>query len=240
MRIDGVSLRFVRIPFKHAFSHALKQRTEAETVLVTVRSTNGTTGIGEIVPRPYLTGETLESVLESIAPARARRCLGKVLSSEAEVVSFLRQELDGAGRELATLGGFELAVLDLAGKELGFQAASVLGPTVSPELPAGVVIGFEVKTPELKKHCALLRLSGKRHVKVKVGQPDDVERLEIVSAALGGIALRLDANGAWTSHEAIERLKLFASAFGSNRWSSPSRAKTGRTCAASGRRPASP
>ena len=213
MRIDGVSLRFVRIPFKHAFSHALKQRTEAETVLVTVRSTNGTTGIGEIVPRPYLTGETLESVLESIAPARARRCLGKVLSSEAEVVSFLRQELDGAGRELATLGGFELAVLDLAGKELGFQAASVLGPTVSPELPAGVVIGFEVKTPELKKHCALLRLSGKRHVKVKVGQPDDVERLEIVSAALGGIALRLDANGAWTSHEAIERLKLFASRF---------------------------
>ena len=70
MRIDGVSLRFVRIPFKHAFSHALKQRTEAETVLVTVRSTNGTTGIGEIVPRPYLTGETLESVLERLRVAK--------------------------------------------------------------------------------------------------------------------------------------------------------------------------
>lgn len=214
MQIESVSLRFLRIPFKHAFEHALKQRTEAESLVVLVRSSAGTTGVGEIVPRPYLTGEILEEVLHRIAPERARRCLGRSFSSQSEVVTWLRQELDKTGRELATLGGFELAILDLAGKELGFSASDVLGGGGGPELPPGVVIGFEIKTPELKRYCALLRMSGTRHVKFKVGQPDDLERLEIVSKMLGSDAsLRLDANGAWSANQAIEKLKTIASRF---------------------------
>src|SRR5262249_54365410 len=157
-------------------------------------SSGGVTGAGEILPRPYLTGETLEEVLQRIAPARACRSLGKSFFSQSEVVAWLRQELEATGRELATLGGFELAILDLAGKELGFAVSDLLGGDRGSELPAGIVIGFEIKTPELKKHCALLRMSGKRHLKLKVGQPDDLERIEIVSKMMGSIALlRLDA-----------------------------------------------
>jgi muconate cycloisomerase len=207
MQIEAIELRFVRIPFKRAFGHALKQRSEAETIVVIAHSTAGTTGLGEIVPRPYLTGETVEGVLSRSAPERARRWQGRRFSSKEQVVAWLREELDGAGRELATAGGFELALLDLAGKELRFPAGEVLGGTPGPDLPAGVVIGFEVKTPELKKTCALLRMSGKRHVKIKVGQADDLERLAIISATLGPtLPLRLDANGAWALGEAIERL----------------------------------
>jgi L-alanine-DL-glutamate epimerase-like enolase superfamily enzyme len=214
MQIESVSLCFLRIPFKHAFEHALKQRAEAETLIVLVRSRAGATGVGEIAPRPYLTGESLEEVLHRIAPERARRCLGKSFSSQIEVVAWLRQELDETGRELATLGGFELAILDLAGKELGFSAGDVLGGRRGPELPPGVVIGFDIKTPELKRYCALLRMSGTRHVKCKVGRPDDLERIEIVSKMLGPDALlRLDANGAWSANQAVERLKRIASRF---------------------------
>ena len=207
-------MRIVRIPFKGAFQHALKRRTEAETIIVVVRSAAGTTGVGEIAPRPYLTGETIDSVLQRSAPERARRCLGRRLDSRDEVVAWLRAELEGAGRELATLGGFELAILDAAGKELGFRAGDVLGATTGPELPPGVVIGFEVATPDLKKHCALLRFAGRRHVKVKVGQADDAERIEIVSRSLGAdLPLRLDANGVWSPDEAIERLTALKGRF---------------------------
>jgi len=207
VRLESIELRFVRIPFKRPFGHALKQRTLAETIIVVARSAAGTVGLGEIVPRPYLTGETVEDVRARTAPARARRCRGLSFSSQGEVVGWLREELDGAGRDLATLGGFELALLDLSGKELGFSAGDVLGGAPGPALPPGVVIGFEVETPALKKHCALLRMSGKTHVKVKVGRPDDVERLTIIAATLGPqLPLRLDANGAWPVDVAIERL----------------------------------
>jgi muconate cycloisomerase len=215
MRIESVALRLVRIPFKHAFGHALKQRTEADAIIVEVRSAAGASGLGEIVPRPYLTGETLEQVMAETAPARAARCLGQTFASRDETVAFLRAELDQAGRALATLGGFELGILDLAARELGFAIADVLGGgPPGPELPPGVVIGFEVATGALKKHCTLLRFAGRKHVKVKVGQPDDMERLEIVSQILGAeLPLRLDANGAWSIDEAVERLRAMRARF---------------------------
>ena len=208
MRVDSIQLHLVHIPFKNAFEHALKRRTEAETVSVTLRTAAGTLGVGEIAPRSYLTGETIDRVLGETAPAQARRCLGLTLSTRDDVVTWLRGELDQVGRALATFGGFELAILDAAGKEMGFRAADVLGRAAGPELPAGIVIGFEVATPALNRHCALVRFAGKRHVKVKVGRADDLERLEIIARALGAdLPLRLDANGAWSVPEAIERLK---------------------------------
>jgi muconate cycloisomerase len=202
-----VELRRVRIPFKQAFQHALCTRREADALIVLVRSQAGVVGVGEIVPRAYLTGETVEGVLAEAGPRRARRCLGRTFASPDEVVAWLRAELDEAGRDLATCGGFELAILDLAGKELGLRLGDLLGGPGGAELPQGVVIGLEVKTADLKRHCAMLRMSGVRHLKVKVGAPDDVERLEIISQAMrASLPLRLDANGAWPRAEAIERL----------------------------------
>jgi O-succinylbenzoate synthase len=59
--------------------------------------------------------------------------------------------------------------------------------------------------------AALLR-DGCRTVKVKVGDPDDVERVRAVRAAIDevapGCALRLDANGAWSADEAVARIRL--------------------------------
>jgi L-alanine-DL-glutamate epimerase-like enolase superfamily enzyme len=208
MRISAVELRSVRIPFKRAFAHALKARSEAEAVLVLVRSQAGAVGVGEIVPRPYLTGETTARVLDRTGPERARGCLGRTFSSKGAVVAWLKDELERAGRDLATCGGFELAILDLAAKELGFSLTEVLGGRQGAELPPGVVIGFEVKTPELERHCALLRLAHRRHLKVKVGQADDLERLAIISRTMGlDLPLRLDANAAWTADQAIACLQ---------------------------------
>ncbi|MBT9531803.1 MAG: hypothetical protein IV111_16680, partial [Pseudomonas sp.] len=74
------------------------------------------------------------------------------------------------------------------------------------ELPAGIVIGMEVDTKALPKYGAILRFSGKRHVKLKVGLPDDRERLAILADILKR-PIRLDANGAWSSvDEALRAL----------------------------------
>ncbi len=123
----------------------------------------------------------------------------------------LEEGLARAGRHLATFCGFELALLDLAGKSLGFPAGEVLGAAVGPPLDAGVVIGFEIDTHALPSHCAMLRLAGRRHIKVKVGRDDDVERVKIVRQSLGpSVPIRIDANGAWSVEQAIEVLQQMA------------------------------
>jgi muconate cycloisomerase len=209
MQVESFRLHRIQIPFKAAVEHARRGRTGTDAVIVALREAGGLEGFGEILPRDYVTGETVEAVLDGLGPAMGARFVGQRFSTREEVVHHLRRELDLAGRNLATFCGFELALLDLAGKALGFALGDVLGGVEGPALPGGVVIGFEVKTPALPRSCAVLRLGGKRHIKVKVGLPDDRERLAIISDALK-VPLRLDANGAWPSAaEAVPALLAF-------------------------------
>lgn len=208
MRVDSIHLHHIRIPLRTPFHHALHTRRAAESVIVSVRGDDGTVGYGEIVPRPYLTGESIDSVLLEHAPAVAASFIDRCFETKEELLAALSAQLDRTGRELATWCGFELAMLDLGGHIFGFPAGEVVGRPEGPDLEGGIVIGFEVPTESLGRHCAMLRLGGKRHVKVKVGLPDDLRRLEIVFDSLGeNVVLRIDANGAWSADAAIEALR---------------------------------
>lgn len=208
MRIDAVELHHVCIPLRRAFAHAASSRSVSEAVLVRVVDDDGGEGWGEIRPRAYVTGETLEGVLHADAPRLATSLLGIELD-RAAVLGWAAGLLHEDGAPLATIGGLEAAILDAAGRRLGFSLAEALGGgTPGPELPAGVVIGFETATAALARHCAMLRLAGRRHVKVKVGAADDEQRLEIVAEVFGAdLPLRLDANATWSVDEAIARLR---------------------------------
>jgi len=210
MRLAEIALHRLRVPLRKVFAHAAGERSTSELVLVAIADEQGNRGWGEVLPRPYVTGESIESVLDEHGPQRASRWIGRELAGRADVLAFLRAELDGADAALATFGGFELALLDLAGQRLGFALADVLGGMQRPELPAGVIIGFEIATAQLARHCAALRFGKRRHIKVKVGLPDDEARMAIVAEVFGDLPVRIDANAAWTADEAVERLRALA------------------------------
>lgn len=212
MQIESARLHQLQIPFKGSFGHALSSRSRSDAVFVELRDDEGNTGWGEILPRPYVTGETIEGVVAGDGAAMAERLLGRSFSNADEVVAWVVATLPEIGRQLATFGGFETALLDLAGKRLGFSLASVLGGEAGPSLPPGVIIGFEVVTADLKKHCIGLRWKKRTHVKVKVGLDEDLPRLAMISKVFGAdVPLRLDANAAWSASEAIERLRALTS-----------------------------
>lgn len=218
MRIESVRLHRVRLPFAAGkrFGHALSERQASDAVFVELRDgasgAEGASGWGEILPRAYVTGETIEGVLHERGRVLAARLLGRTFGDREAVLAWIRGELAAVGRDrdLAAFGGLEVALLDLAGRRLGFSLADVLvapGAAPGPALPPGVIIGFEVETEALRKHCIALRFAGRTHVKVKVGRPDDPERLRVITRVLGpGVPLRLDANASWTVDEAVERL----------------------------------
>jgi L-alanine-DL-glutamate epimerase-like enolase superfamily enzyme len=212
VRIEQIGWRHVRIPLKTAFAHARLERAVSDAVIVWMDTDLGITGWGEIQPREYVTGETIERVLEEKCPRMQQAWLGRSFETNDDAVRFVQDELQNAGRDLATFCGFELALLDAAGQCFEFELGDLIGPPRSEPLPGGVVIGFEVETDALKKHCTLLRFKKREHVKVKVGREDDLERLRIVRETLGELPLRLDANMAWTAEQAIAELARFANA----------------------------
>jgi L-Ala-D/L-Glu epimerase len=179
-------------------------------VLVELVDDAGTRGWGEVLPRAYVTGETLDSVLDEHGPRLCARWVGVELGDRDDVVAFLRADIDRQGGALATFGGLELALLDAAGQRFGFALADVLGGIRGPELPAGVIIGFEVATEALARHCAALRFGKRRHIKVKVGLPDDEARMAIIAGVFGDLPLRIDANAAWPADVAVRRLRALA------------------------------
>jgi L-Ala-D/L-Glu epimerase len=208
MRIAGVTVYQVSIPFRRPFAHALYWRDKAETIIVCVSCASGLTGWGEVLPRWYLGGATIATALSRELPGLARSWCGLTFEDGAQVVAALREQRLRASCSLATLAGWDLALLDLAGKVFRFSAGDILSSMVGREPEAGAVIGFEVPTERLERHCLLLRLSGCRHIKVKVGRDDDVRRIQIVNGVLGpGVPLRIDANGAWSPNEAIAQIR---------------------------------
>lgn len=204
MRAEAFELIRLKIPLQTAFGHAAHTREVSDGYLVLAYDAAGRVGLGEVQARSYVTGEDPEQVPELFG-ALASPLLDRELTHPD-----LDRARQAADRKLACFGGLELALLDLEAQAQGVPLGEFLGP-LGPELPAGVVIGFEVATADLKKHCAMLRFKGRHHhVKVKVGHPEDRARLEVISQALGGLPLRLDANGEWTADEAVHLLRGLA------------------------------
>jgi L-Ala-D/L-Glu epimerase len=97
----------------------------------------------------------------------------------------------------------EMAMMDLAarrkGRPIGEPGAERIA--VNRTLPAG-------PPEEVAQRAAEGAAAGYSCLKLKVGLPDDADRVAAVRAAIGPWpALRLDANGAWTAAEAIETIR---------------------------------
>jgi len=55
------------IPLRKTFRHAAHERQTADPVVVAAELADGTVGYGETLPRAYVTGEDVETVLADLA-----------------------------------------------------------------------------------------------------------------------------------------------------------------------------
>jgi len=100
----------------------------------------------------------------------------------------------------------EIALLDLAGRVAGRPLSAFLGsgrgasPVYSAVLPL-------TNSDQFQDFLDNVQELGLSQVKVKVGRDDDLERVGLVRKTLGPqVRLRVDANGAWSSQEAVEKI----------------------------------
>ena len=198
--IEPRTLRFTR-PVPTAFGE-LRERHVLELVLT---GADGVAGRGEASPLEPYDGVPLEiarQALEAYRPVLER-------AEEPGGAAVL-----DACREIAdlphALAAVDIALWDRAGRREGRPVAELLAESPAPEVPVNATIGATDRAGAATAAFEAAR-AGFGCVKVKVGVGDDAGRVAAVRAAVGpGVALRLDANGAWTVEEAIASIGALA------------------------------
>jgi L-Ala-D/L-Glu epimerase len=218
-RIESVNIYQLRIPFQQAFSHALHSREESDAVIVKVTDTDGRSGFGESLPRSYVTGETTESMIARIREHLAPKIFSETFAPGWETFEYLQSVMRDWSRSddrntsivawNAAFCAVELALLDWSLRADASSLADFLPPVRYEVVYSGVL------SADAPAHAAALaqRMTrlGISQIKVKVGTPDDIARLEAVRKAVGDkVELRADANGAWSADDAVEQLRRLA------------------------------
>jgi L-alanine-DL-glutamate epimerase-like enolase superfamily enzyme len=213
MKLVAATLYALRIPFVESFSHSATERRWSDSVVVRVRDDAGTVGFGEGTPRPYVTGEIVETMLDHLRcelwPRVADREVPPACDLEALAAFLPETSLAGAIAPHASRAALELAVLDCALRRAGRPLATLLPPRRSRVTYSGVITAGPIA--RAVQHARQMRSIGLHNVKVKVGFDDDIARVTAVREALGRDAsLRLDANGAWSFDRAVHVLNAVA------------------------------
>ncbi|MGH8971637.1 MAG: alpha/beta fold hydrolase [Acidimicrobiia bacterium] len=206
--VASVDVVTAELPFRFSFGHALAERRSSTNVFVKLTLSDGTTGFGEGIPRPYVTGETVEVAVSALCDRHVPALVGCKLDDPETVPALLAELATSAPRPSlpgAAWCAFELALLDAAGRFFDLPAQHWLGPVRAPILSYDAVIPFS-GTRALGAVAFLVRTLGIPRVKVKVGLDldDDLLRLRLLRRVLGAdVDLRVDANCAWTTEQAL-------------------------------------
>ncbi|QDT88854.1 mandelate racemase/muconate lactonizing enzyme family protein [Gimesia algae] len=222
MRITRLDAYQIAVPLRRKISHASFSRSESTSIIVKCELEDGTTGWGESVPRPYVTGESAETVLAQYEATDFRSLVEHNLETIENVVQIC-SDLKLAGlteapveyQERGCFGNaarcaIELSLLDATARQWNMSLSELI-----PLLPGAAELSESQKSvqysavltsmkPVKQTVLALLyRLTGFQNCKVKVGLPDidDFALLRKIRRLTGRkMGLRLDANEAWSRH----------------------------------------
>jgi L-alanine-DL-glutamate epimerase-like enolase superfamily enzyme len=184
-RIAALDVIPYALPFREPYVTARGRLERRELILVRLRGDDGVEGLGEAVPLALRAGGSIERIERELSESGGE--IGDGLSPPARAA-------------------LEMALLDLRAKRDNQPAWRALGAdraepvlcnaTLAAGLP-DVVAANAVRWAE----------EGFATFKLKVGLPGDVGQVEAVRSALGPTArIRVDANGAWTPQQALDRL----------------------------------
>jgi len=211
------------IALRKPFRHAVQVRQCADPIVVEVELADRTVGYGETLARPYVTGETVETVMGTIGDTILKALVDfrpECFADALELIDALpvRDELGDVIN--AARAGVELALLDAYSRYFGMPVEAAAGWLGLPGfgLPgstgkvrySGVLSGDDVG--KLPGSVRKMRWFGLRDFKLKVGYEDDVERVRAVARVLGKslgrrTTLRIDANGGWSFARGLEVLQ---------------------------------
>jgi L-alanine-DL-glutamate epimerase-like enolase superfamily enzyme len=204
MRLDAErrTLR-LRMPLESSYG-AVHER---ELLLVTLSGDDGSVGYGEAAPLEAYDGvniDRVQRVLESYRPVLAR----SADMNGAQVIEACRAVEDLP----AALSAIDLALWDRAGRRAGKPVAEMLSDDPVAHVPVNATLSALDRAGAAEQAAAAVH-AGFECLKLKVGVGDDAGRVAATRAAAGPqVALRLDANGAWSVDQAVAMIDALSPA----------------------------
>jgi o-succinylbenzoate synthase len=202
--IESVEAELLDIPLSEPFGIAGGAQLIAKNVLVRVRLTDGSVGLGEAAPFPAVNGETQAQAQHATSTA-SERLRGNDARRWRALAAALSEAIPESPSARAAI---ECALLDALCRRAGYSLWHFFGAS-EPELLSDITI----PTGTLEHaHDSARRASasGFTTLKVKVGgvtQDHDVARLQAIVRAAPDVRLLLDANASLTSAAAVELIR---------------------------------
>ena len=195
-------LERISLPLSEPLVGASETIEERRLMLVCLEAEHGLVGWGEAAPLEPFDGVSDEQCLAALELQIAALRAAPAGASGAELLDSARKA-DPLPQALAAI---DTALWDLAGQREGAPLASLLAAEALARVPVNAVIGADEPESAAAQARAAVG-AGFTTIKVKVGGGDDVERLEAIRVAIGPkVAIRIDANGAWTVAQAVDAL----------------------------------
>lgn len=183
-----------RFPIAGSFTISRGSKTEAAVLTCTIKAGDNV-GRGECVPYARYS-ETLESVATAIEAVRPDIASG-----------ITRQQLQDRMPAGAARNAVDCALWDLEAKLSDVRVSSLLG---HPN-PMALETAYTISLAEPEAMAEKARENRHRPLlKVKVGTPDDISRIEAVAKEAPGSRIILDANEAWTADNIRDHMLVAA------------------------------
>jgi L-alanine-DL-glutamate epimerase-like enolase superfamily enzyme len=202
LELDAITARL-----RASFVSSRGPLDERPLVLVRLEDEDGFVGLGEAAPLADYHGVNAEDVLEALEGCRAALAEAPPGSTHRDVLSEWRRMA-----VLPAVAALDMALWDLEGRRSGHPLWRLLGARAAESVEVNYTIAAGDRAGAAAEAGAA-RAAGYPCVKLKVGLGDDAGRVAAVRAVLGPeVAIRLDANGAWTVEEAVANLRVLAPA----------------------------
>lgn len=198
MLLDAIDACALDIPFRQAFQHTSATRSATETLWVTVRAPDGSTGHGEGCPRSYVTGEHLAGALNFVAEHTPQWRAN--VRDLATLEAWVRQHAATIDAHPSAWAAVELAVLDLLARRAGCSVEALLGrPPLAGHFRYTAVLG-DASAAHFSQALARYRQVGFEQFKIKLSGDLERDRAKVAALRSVGVkpgAVRADANNLW-------------------------------------------
>ncbi len=201
MKIRDINCWEVSMGLEEPYTTAYEEVTRAVNVFVRLDTDRGVTGYGCCAPDLAVTGETPQTVIETMEDIVRPALRGTDPGRQAHIMERLKK---ASGARPSALAGVDMALHDILGKTAGLPLWKLLGgyrDRMRTSITVGILPGDE--TVERARSWVD---EGFRCIKLKGGADidSDIARVLAVREAVGpGVELRFDANQGFTVEEAL-------------------------------------
>jgi L-alanine-DL-glutamate epimerase-like enolase superfamily enzyme len=208
MRIERLETVPYALPFHDLYVTARGTLQRRELLLVRLRTSGGPIGLGEAAPLALRGGPDLAEIDRELHA----RCAPLLEGAKVTTASLpgLIEAIRGSGVSAQALASIDLALHDLAGKAEGEPVWRLLGAAHARPVRCNATL-VAAAPEDVAAAAARWVEDGFGTLKLKVGMEGDSEQVAAVREAVGpGPRIRVDANGAWSPAEAVDRLEAMS------------------------------